>query len=211
MTCERFCKLLIFLVLLLYPVSVFAQENIDPDNDDSQYAWGEIVGWINLEPDGDGGPGVEVGDTQLTGFMWGENIGWINASPTGFGVANDGNGNLSGYAWSENCGWVSFSCKNTGSCTTASYGVTISPTTGEFNGFAWAENLGWINFAPDGVSIKTSWRGGGYSKAANAEAATYGSSSLTGSGISNEVILLFIPVGAVIALKILRRKRYPRS
>ncbi|MDY6950446.1 MAG: hypothetical protein SWE60_02960, partial [Thermodesulfobacteriota bacterium] len=37
-------------------------ENIDPDNDDSQYAWGENVGWINLEPEGDGGPGVEVGD-----------------------------------------------------------------------------------------------------------------------------------------------------
>ena len=30
-------------------------ENIDPDNDDSQYAWAENVGWINAEPGGDGG------------------------------------------------------------------------------------------------------------------------------------------------------------
>jgi hypothetical protein len=45
-----------------------------------------------------------------------------------------------------------------------------------------------------------------YTGCANAEAATYGSSSLTGSGTLNELILLFIPVGAVLLLKTLRRK-----
>ena len=25
-------------------------ENIDPNNDDSQYAYGENVGWVNFEP-----------------------------------------------------------------------------------------------------------------------------------------------------------------
>ena len=111
----------ITLTIVLGGQSAFA-ENIDPDNDNSQYAYGENVGWINLQPDGDSGPGVEVSDTQLTGYMWGENIGWINVSPTGSGVTNDGNGNLLGYAWAENCGWVSFSCENTGTCTTASMG-----------------------------------------------------------------------------------------
>ena len=47
----------------------------------------------------------------------------------------------------------------------------------------------------------------GYSAVANAEASTFGSNSLTGSGISNELALVLIPMGAVIFLRILRRKR----
>jgi len=97
----------IFLILLLSPLLAHA-ENIDPDNDGSQYAWGENVGWINLEPGGNGGQGVTVSSTQLTGYAWGENIGWINFSPASGGVVNDGHGNLSGYAWAENVGWINF-------------------------------------------------------------------------------------------------------
>jgi len=63
--------------LLLFCSTGFAAENIDPDDDGSQYAWGENVGWINLEPGGDGGPGAEVGESALIGYIWGENIGWI--------------------------------------------------------------------------------------------------------------------------------------
>ena len=144
------------LVLLLFCSAGYAAENIDPDNDGFQYAYGENVGWLNTEPLGDGGPGVEVTNTVLTGYMWGENIGWINLSPTEGGVVNDA-GSLSGYAWGENVGWISFSCENTDSCITADYGVTIDPATGEFSGFAWGKNIGWINFAPNGVAIKTSW------------------------------------------------------
>jgi hypothetical protein len=47
-----------------------------------------------------------------------------------------------------------------------------------------------------------------YTGCANAEAATYGSGSVTGSGVSNELILLLIPLGAVLLLKTLSgRKR----
>lgn len=46
-----------------------------------------------------------------------------------------------------------------------------------------------------------------YPCTANAEAATYGSCSVTGSGVSNELILVVIPLGAVILLKILKRKK----
>ena len=138
------------LALLLFCGAALA-ENIDPDNDGSQYAWSENVGWINLQPRGDGGPGVEVEDTVLTGYMWGENIGWINMAPTEGGVLNDGAGNLSGYAWGENVGWIKFA---------PTYGgVFIDPATGEFRGYAWGENIGWINFDPNGFSAKTSWRG----------------------------------------------------
>jgi len=47
----------------------------------------------------------------------------------------------------------------------------------------------------------------GYSAVANAEASVYGSASLTGSGLFNELALFLVPTGAVIFLRILRRKR----
>ena len=47
----------------------------------------------------------------------------------------------------------------------------------------------------------------GYSATANAEAVSQGPSSLTGSGVFNEIALLFIPVGVVILLKVIRRKK----
>jgi hypothetical protein len=101
-------SVIVSLLLLLFCTAGFA-ENIDPNDDGSQHAWGENTGWINLEPGGDGGPGVEVSDDTLTGSMWGENIGWISLNPTEGGVLNDRYGTLSGYAWGENIGWINFS------------------------------------------------------------------------------------------------------
>lgn len=147
----KYKNYVIFLLItfLLFPLVAFA-ENIDPDNDGSQYAWGENVGWINFEPSSQGG-GVTVTDLAVTGKAWGENIGWINLSPATGGVINDGNGNLSGYAWGENVGWINFGPTNAG--------VRIDSATGLFSGKAWGENIGWINFAPNGKPVKTSWRG----------------------------------------------------
>jgi hypothetical protein len=139
-------------------------ENIDPDNDDSQYAYAENAGWLNAEQDTDGDgtadTGVQVSDSELSGWIWGENIGWIslaceNTSTCGsvdFGVANDGCGNLTGYAWAENVGWLSFSHSEGG--------VVIDPKTGDFSGEAWAENVGWVRFAsssPYPYKVKTGW------------------------------------------------------
>ena len=192
-------------------------ENIDPDNDDSQYAWGENVGWLNLEPDGDGGQGVEVGDSELTGWIWGENIGWTSLSCTNtgscatvpYGVTNDGNGGLAGYAWAENAGWISFSCQNTASCGTADYGVAIDPATGVFSGFAWAENVGWISFAHAEGAPKTSWRGPAppWAAAPPVEASGYGTGSPGRAGIVNVSTLLALPVGVVLYFRIRGRKR----
>jgi hypothetical protein len=145
-------------------------ENVDPDHSDSQYAYGENVGWLNAEAGGEGGEGVEVSDSKLTGYMWAENIGWIslsceNTSSCGavdYGVTNDGRGNLLGYAWGENVGWISFSCEHAGSCGAVDYGVMIDPTTGKFHGLAWAENIGWINFESKGTvpfGVTTAWKG----------------------------------------------------
>ena len=101
----------ILLVTGVLVMSVIAgAENIDPDNTDLQYAYGENIGWIDWE--GFAGSGVHVYDTYLDGYIWGENVGWINTwyqiggSGPDTGVVNDGNGNLSGYAWGENIGWI---------------------------------------------------------------------------------------------------------
>ena len=99
-------------VLMLSIGQSFA-ENIDPYDDDSQYAYGENVGWLNFEPSQ--GPGVHVYSDRVEGYVWAENIGWINLSPSSYGgIINDGIGNLSGYAWGENVGWINFNPTNGG-------------------------------------------------------------------------------------------------
>ena len=133
-------------------------ENIDPDDNDSQYAYGENVGWLNAEPSGDGGDGVQVDGFKLTGYIWAENIGWISLScqntasctTVDYGVVNDGLGYLSGYAWGENVGWINFA-PNRGN-------VRIN-SQGRFTGYAWGENVGWINF--NSHKLVSSWLGVG--------------------------------------------------
>ena len=140
----------IFVMIGMGAITAHA-ENIDPDNDDSQYAYGENVGYLNFEPGGNGGSGAEVTNSAVTGYVWGENIGWINLSPVSYGgVVNDGAGNLSGYAWGENVGWINF--KPTGG------GVTIG-ADGVFDGWAWGENIGWIHLKNLAIpyKVKTSW------------------------------------------------------
>src|SRR4030042_2187408 len=152
----RHLMVLFFLIfLILYPNIGFSVVNIDPQDEGYKYAYGENVGWLNLKPGGNGGPGVEVGSSYLTGYIWGENIGWISlsclntencATVNNYGVVNDGAGNLLGDAWAENVGWINFDW------------VIINPLTGVFGGYAWGENIGWINFAPAGRKNKTSWQ-----------------------------------------------------
>jgi hypothetical protein len=140
-------------------------ENTDPAGDGSQYAWTENAGWINAEPGGDGGDGLQVSDFALTGWMWSENAGWISLScantgtcaSSNYGVTNNGHGKLGGFAWSENAGWINFA--STGGS------VGIDPGTGAFNGYAWGENAGWISFScantgtcgSSAYGVKTGW------------------------------------------------------
>jgi hypothetical protein len=144
---------LVPIVILLHYLSTVTAENIDPDNDGSQYAYGENIGWLNFEPVY--GPGVTVTKTLLTGFIWAENIGWIHLSPSNHGgVINDGTGDLSGYAWAENVGWINFNPQIPGDPT--DYGVRIDGE-GNFDGWAWGENVGWIHFqstAPVAYKVK---------------------------------------------------------
>jgi hypothetical protein len=131
-------------ILVLSFTSTYA-ENIDPYEDDSQYAYSENVGGLNFEPNAAGlNVGATVSSSKLTGFIWAENIGWINLSPVSYGgIVNDGGGNLSGYAWGENVGWINFDPNVPGDSN--HYGVTID-SEGNFDGWAWGENIGWLNF-----------------------------------------------------------------
>ena len=186
------------LILLIY--SVASAANIDPDDDGSQYPYGENVGWLNFEPQQGGG--VTVSDTELTGYVWAENIGWINLNPANGGVVNDGNGNLSGYAWAENVGWINFA--PTGS------GVIIDPATGGFSGYGWGENIGWINFAPTGGGVKTAWRSAGGGGAAPTITGGDGCLIATvanGSRMENKSMALILLFGSgLIGLAGFRRK-----
>jgi hypothetical protein len=159
---NRFYKITLgvfFSVVFLLFCSIGYAENIDPGDDDSQYAWGENEGWINFEPQNEGwinfepsfGSGLTVTDSAVVGYAWGENIGWIKFSPAyEGGVVNDGNGNLSGYAWGETVGWINF--KPTGA------GVKIDQYTGVFSGYAWGENIGWISLSHTYGGVMTAWR-----------------------------------------------------
>lgn len=153
-------RLLLPVVLMTLAPGAALAENINPLNDGSKYAWAENLGWINAQPGGPGGQGVQVSDSGLTGWAWSENAGWISLSCTNrscaggsYGVTNDGCGALTGYAWSENAGWINFA--PTGA------GVAIDPTTGIFSGRAWSENAGWISFSstgPNPYHVATAWR-----------------------------------------------------
>ena len=143
---------------LLFAVAIalepaHGESNIDPSNEDKQFAWSETGAWINLE--GDGANGVIVTPNYLAGFAWWQDFGWVNfgdgppendlhysnATAEDFGVNNDGSGGLSGYAWSECCGWINFNTLAQGGSQ-----VRISILTGEFSGYAWCEATGWIGF-----------------------------------------------------------------
>src|SRR5262245_11423667 len=157
-------RLFVAVPLLLVGAGALA-ENMNPGSDDSKYAWSENLGWINAQPGGPGGPGVDVSDLRLTGWMWSENAGWVSLSclntscvPVGYGVTNDGCGTLAGYAWSENLGWINFAPANCSGDPTC--GVRIAPTTGLITGRAWSENAGWVTFSSAGpipYRMVTAW------------------------------------------------------
>lgn len=140
---------------LLFFRPALAAEWVDPDNDNSQFAYSANLGWINAEPSGDGGPGLNIVGNSIQGWLWAANTGWIslsceNTSSCGtveYGVGYDGAGNLSGYGWSPNLGWISFSCTDSSSCGSVDYSVSINTGSGEMAGTAYAANAGWISFS----------------------------------------------------------------
>ena len=68
--------------------------------------------------------------------------------------------------------------------------------------------VGWVVwFASIIASVLYALGFASYAATANAEAASFGSNSLTGSGTFNGLSLLLFPAGVVIFMRIVRRKR----
>ena len=113
-------------------------ENIDPDNDDSQYAQlRSDDSQINFEPNSGG---VTISDSGTNGNAWGENTGWINTNPGGGDVdlvCSGDTGTFAGYWWGQNAGWINLAPTNAGLTLTAG---------GELDGDIWSQNFGWIKF-----------------------------------------------------------------
>lgn len=180
------------------------------------FAWDDVDGWWNFYDTDtvvvrgsklEGYASSSVGDMSLDCFTTASgNI----CGTSNYGVCNgiaathntDGtcsnpsaDGVLSGYAWNDTIGWISF-CggQRTDQCPGGtSYGVTITPTTGDFNDYAWNDTVGWIKFNcasnpsdcdPD-FKVVTSWRA--TSSVATLESAIF-DTQLQGGAILNYVI-----------------------
>ncbi len=192
-------------LVLATSVGALLAENVDPDNDDSQHAWAENVGWISVEPANCGGCGVQVDDFALSGWAWAENFGWISLSclntsscgSVGYGVTNDGAGQLGGMAWAENAGWINFAP------TTST--ASVSPATGEFEGYAWSENVGWISLSCTNsgscgtadYGIKTDW-------CSSVAAAPSGIPEVSARPFGNDVLLSWAAVAGAAWYEIVR-------
>jgi hypothetical protein len=91
------------------------------------HAWGDEIGWINMNPTG-AGVSVNPINGTLSGFAYASVGSWINFNPTGGGVSLVDNGtgsNFSGYAWVSGVygGWLKFDCSSVNTCVTTDWRI----------------------------------------------------------------------------------------
>lgn len=81
--------------------------------------WGNELGWIDLQPTGQGVTFENATTGTLIGKAWSQVSGWINFKPTGQQVTiNPSTGEFSGYAWTGGPygGWIKFDCSDSSTC-----------------------------------------------------------------------------------------------
>ena len=66
-------RLLYIVIAVLFALAELNPENINRDNDNSQYSYSETSGWVNLEA---ANGGVTVTSTNVTGWARYGNLGW---------------------------------------------------------------------------------------------------------------------------------------
>ena len=87
------------------------------------YAWGDEIGWINMQPTGYG-VSVDPNTGSLSGYAWSNAGSWINFSPTTVsggtpvGVRVDSQGQFYGWAYVSGIdgGWMDFDCSSSSTC-----------------------------------------------------------------------------------------------
>ena len=153
-------------VFALAAASTLPAANVDPDALGLHWVWSENAAWIDAQPDGAEGPGLQLTDAAVSGWLWSANIGWISAhcvntescADVDYGLRLQPDTQkpgwllLVGKAWSENTGWIVSHCLETDSCDDNYYGLRIDIATGLVQGYAWSENMGWLNFTCDNAS-----------------------------------------------------------
>jgi hypothetical protein len=130
--------------------------------EESRFAWGENIGWLNARDADAGRLGVQLDATYLSGLIWAENVGWIsvglvpqngvsytNSTGDDCGVNVDPvTGALSGLAWGENIGWIVFTLEGLEAAQRPRVDRAVRPA--RLRGWAWGENVGWINLDAEG-------------------------------------------------------------
>jgi hypothetical protein len=92
---------------------------IDSNNGITGKVWGNELGWITMNPTGEGVIFANTETGELTGKAWSQVSGWINFAPTGEGVTiNPDTGEFEGYAWTGGAygGWIKFDCSDPSTC-----------------------------------------------------------------------------------------------
>lgn len=87
------------------------------------YAWGDEIGWINMNPTG-AGVLINPSTGSLSGYAYSNTGGWINFNPTDVsggtdvGVRINSSGEFTGWAWvsSARGGWMKFDCSSNNTC-----------------------------------------------------------------------------------------------
>lgn len=94
------------------PVTISDVQGIDG------IAWGDKIGFINLDPTGDEGLIIDPSTGIITGKAWSQVSGWINFSVTGQTVKINQDGEFEGWAWTGGPygGWIKFDCSTVGAC-----------------------------------------------------------------------------------------------
>ncbi len=99
----------------------------------SGMVWGNELGWINMNPTGEGVTFENVHTGLLTGRAWSQVSGWINFNVTGQHVIIDpDNGKFQGFAWASGPygGWVKFDCGDSSTCVRTTWRHSSSGSSG---------------------------------------------------------------------------------
>lgn len=106
----------------------------------SGYAWGDEIGWINLDPT-DSGVSINTTTGALSGYAFANTGSWINFNPTDVsggtdvGVVINGDGEFTGWAWVSGAygGWMKFDCTSANTCVKTDWRPLGSRTTDEID------------------------------------------------------------------------------
>lgn len=110
-----------------------APVTIDDTNGIDGIAWGNEIGWINLDPTGSPGLNIDKSTGIISGTAWSQVAGWINFAATGQTVKINNNGEFEGYAWTGGTygGWIRFDCGFAGACVKTDWRpLSVRPVAG---------------------------------------------------------------------------------